>query len=167
MNLYIKIEKGHPINHPIREDNLYQAFPSINLIDNEEYVPFTRLTPPADLKVGDLQVLASEYILDIDGISYTDNYYIRDMTDDEVIEATDNRIKGLQSTLQAFLEVSIAQFEISDELDKPIWQSYIDSLNNFTYDDPFKVVIPKIPLKDKNGNWLSIQNSGTKPNVIG
>jgi hypothetical protein len=46
MNLYIQLQNGEPINHPIVEDNLRQAFPEMDL-DNlpETFARFERVAP--------------------------------------------------------------------------------------------------------------------------
>ena len=46
MNLYIQLENGQPINHPIMEDNLKQAFPEIDLNNlPETFARFERVAP--------------------------------------------------------------------------------------------------------------------------
>jgi len=47
MELYIRVENGHPVNHPILKENLLQAFPGIDLSNNTEYVQFERVMSPA------------------------------------------------------------------------------------------------------------------------
>ena len=169
MSLYIQIENGQPINHPIFEDNLLQAYPDIDLLNNEKFKPFIRLELPTviELPRTELQILESKYLLHTDGISYIDNYYVRDMTSDEVNNVTNQRREGINNGITHNMHQAIAELEISDELDKPVWQNYIDSLSTFTFVDPFKTIIPPLPRKNKNGVWLSTFNGGSKPNVIG
>ena len=48
MNLYIRLENGQPVDHPLVEENLLQAFPGIdvnNLPSN--FVKFNRTNPTA------------------------------------------------------------------------------------------------------------------------
>lgn len=46
MNLYIQLENGNPINHPIVEDNLRQAFPEMDLNNlPENFARFERVVP--------------------------------------------------------------------------------------------------------------------------
>jgi len=80
MKLYIKVQDGNPVEHPILEDNFKQAFPDIdteNLPDN--FAPFERVTPPT-LSVYQVQD-SINYEL-IDGV-YKDVYVVRNMTEDE------------------------------------------------------------------------------------
>ena len=48
MKLFIQIKDGTPVNHPIAEENFYQAFPHID-INNlpPEFAPFERVLEPA------------------------------------------------------------------------------------------------------------------------
>jgi hypothetical protein len=48
MNLYIRIQDGEPVDHPILEQNLVQAYPDIDL-DRlpAEFAPFVRVPRPA------------------------------------------------------------------------------------------------------------------------
>jgi len=49
MNLYIQLENGQPINHPIMEDNLIQAFPEIDLNNlPENFARFERISCPLE-----------------------------------------------------------------------------------------------------------------------
>jgi len=46
MNLYIQLENGQPINHPIMEENLKQAFPEMDLNNlPETFARFERVAP--------------------------------------------------------------------------------------------------------------------------
>ena len=46
MNLYIQLQNGEPVNHPILEDNLKQAFPGIDLNNlPETFARFERVVP--------------------------------------------------------------------------------------------------------------------------
>ena len=162
MNLYIEIENGQPINHPIYEDNLFQAYVDINLNRDTRFKPFIRIPHPQEF-LGNFQVWDSTYITADNGLSYTDSWYIRDMTPEEVTETTNCRIAGINNYIESLLDLAETKLKDVDENNKPIWQNYIDSLNTFTYDDPFTVMIPKPPLVDNKGNLLT----GNKPNVIG
>jgi hypothetical protein len=83
MKLYIKIENGQLIDHPILEENLIQAFPNIdvnNLPSN--FIEFVRKPRPF---IDTYEVYDGfDYEL-IDGV-YTDVHYVREMTDEEKIE---------------------------------------------------------------------------------
>lgn len=84
MKLYIQIENDIAINHPAFEDNLLDAFGSIP----KNWVKFTRIEQPSPdiLPVGIYQVATCKYILDDDGVSWKDEWSVRDMTDYEKLE---------------------------------------------------------------------------------
>lgn len=47
MSLYIRLENGQPIDHPLVESNLLQAFPGIDLNNlPSNFVKFNRAAPP-------------------------------------------------------------------------------------------------------------------------
>jgi len=46
MNLYIQLQNGEPVNHPIMEENLRQAFPEMDLNNlPETFARFERIAP--------------------------------------------------------------------------------------------------------------------------
>jgi hypothetical protein len=79
-NLYIEVVDGNIINHPIFESNLIQAFPEIDLANQDKYVPFQRVPQP---QIGIFEVN--------EGVSYEfvssnlvkDVWNVRPMTDEE------------------------------------------------------------------------------------
>lgn len=83
MKLYIKIENGQLIDHPILEENFIQAFPEIdvnNLPSN--FIEFVRKPRPF---IDTYKVYDGFHYELIDGV-YTDVHHVRDMTDEEKIE---------------------------------------------------------------------------------
>jgi hypothetical protein len=80
MNLYIQLENGQPINHPIMEDNLVQAFPEMDL-DNlpNNFTRFERVPSPG---VGIYEVSEGTTYEWVDGI-VKDVHHIRAMTLEE------------------------------------------------------------------------------------
>lgn len=97
MNLVIKIENGEPVNHPILEENLRTLIPDLD-IDNlpEGYARFVRKPYPEldNLKM----VERTNYVIDpvlstqINKV-WTDEYIIRDLTEEEMLELVDNETK--------------------------------------------------------------------------
>jgi hypothetical protein len=83
MNLYIQLENGQPINHPIIEDNLVQAFPDIDL-DNlpSNFARFERVA--ADI-TGIYNVYEGVSYEWVDGI-VKDVHRLRAMTPEERAE---------------------------------------------------------------------------------
>ena len=87
MNLYIRIHKGQPFEHPILENNFRQAFPDID-VNNlpPEFAYFERvLAPPLDVYQHNLRF---QYEKGIDGI-YRDVWYCDEMTAEEIKEKQD------------------------------------------------------------------------------
>ena len=80
MNLYIQLENGQPINHPIMEENLRQAFPEMDLNNlPETFARFERVpvTVPGVYEVN--EGLTYEWV---DGI-VKDVHHRREMTAEE------------------------------------------------------------------------------------
>lgn len=173
MNLYIKLENGQPINHPMFEDNILQCYPDIDLNNTELFAPFNRLEIPSrsDLPVGIFQVLETRYVLSNDGISYEDQYYTRDMDADEISYTTNVKIDTLKNGVSSLKSMVLVDIDTASEIDKPVWQAFYDELDAITDSeietDPFSFNLPRIPKKDTNGTWVSLQSSGSAPNVIG
>jgi len=177
MNLYIKLENGNPVNHPLYGENIMQAFSCIDLNNTTAFAPFNRLPRPTqdEMTVGTFQVLESKYILGVDGKTYEDSYYLRDMTQDEIDikqneidTATFNQTELIQQTINRNIDVAQNELTQSTDEDKLVWQKYIDQLKNFTIINPSSASnLPETPVKDEKGNWISISNSGSAPNVIG
>ena len=68
MNLYIELEEGRPINHPLQESNLLLIYPDINLENlPENLCKFVRVEKP--ISKWDEVVEGPEYKM-IDGICY-------------------------------------------------------------------------------------------------
>lgn len=80
MKAYIKIENNLTVGNPVLEQNLLDVFGSIP----ENYAPFIRKHPREfNLTHTNFQKIMCEYILCEDGITWTDNYYISDMSEEE------------------------------------------------------------------------------------
>ncbi len=79
MNLYIRIENGQPVDHPIAETNLISAVPGID-VDNlpSGYASFTRVEMP---ELGPYETCTSIY--QWDGDIVTDAPTTREMTTEE------------------------------------------------------------------------------------
>ena len=80
MNLYIQIENGEPINHPIMESNLVQAFPNIDLNNlPSNFARFERVPGPG---LGAYEVSEGATYEWVDGI-VKDVHHVRVMTAEE------------------------------------------------------------------------------------
>jgi hypothetical protein len=89
MELYIRIHNGQPKDHPILGDNFRQAFPEIDTDAlPDHFAPFKRKPHPSveALGGGPYQMLEVTYVLDTDGVTWTDSFSLRDMTADEKAE---------------------------------------------------------------------------------
>ena len=86
MTLYIQIENGRPINHPIIDSNFVEAFPEISTTNlPPQWAVFNRYPQPKDeiLPVGVFQKLVVSYALDADGMTWCDKWEAVDLTDQE------------------------------------------------------------------------------------
>ena len=80
MSLYIQLENGKPINHPILEDNLKQAFPEMDLNNlPETFARFERVLVPV---VGVYEVSQGATYEWVDGV-VKDVHHRRAMTEEE------------------------------------------------------------------------------------
>lgn len=91
MNYYIKLENGNTVGHPVAEDNLITAFPSIDLQNlPPEWAKFERIAAPL-LKIYEVYE-GVEYTLNPDTGVYYDKHIIRPMTEAEKL-AEQEKIK--------------------------------------------------------------------------
>jgi hypothetical protein len=80
MNLYIQLQNGEPINHPIVEENLRQAFPELDLNNlPETFARFERVPAPG---IGVYEVGEGSTYEWVDGI-VKDVHHVRAMTAEE------------------------------------------------------------------------------------
>jgi len=92
MKLYIKLENGQPIDHPILKENFIQAFPDID-INNlpETFIEFIRVTRPSNLST--YEIYDGVHYEIIDGVC-TDVHTVRAMTIEEK-QAKQNQVKSV------------------------------------------------------------------------
>jgi hypothetical protein len=83
MKLYIKLQDGQPIDHPMIEENLLQIFPNIdvNLLPSD-IIEFERVAVP---NLGLYEVYEGTTYQLIDGVC-KDVHQVRDMTAEEKIQ---------------------------------------------------------------------------------
>lgn len=91
MRFFIRLENGQPIDHPIIEENMIQAFPEVDL-DNlpENFAEFVRVDVPA---IGTYEIYEGSSYQWVDGV-VKDVHTIRPMTEKEKI-ANQNIIEDL------------------------------------------------------------------------
>lgn len=134
-NLYLRIENGVPISHPVIESNLRQFFPDCTIENPPEgFVRFERLPMP---ELGPYQVYdhttyePSNFYTDLyNQLTYADMHHVRDMS----LEERDK---------------IIAEFKQMN----PELQSWV-------FDENTHTLVPPIPKPDdgKDYIWLSVQN---------
>lgn len=80
MELFIRLQDGQPLEHPIFADNFREAFPDVDTANlPPEFARFTRVESPV---VGKYEVYEGvTYERDADG--FTDVHHVRPMTDEE------------------------------------------------------------------------------------
>lgn len=89
MRLFIRLLNGVPVDHPIVEDNMRMAFPNIDLNNlPAEFANFIRIPQPSldVMPVGPYQQAVVKYVLNTDGKTYQDQWYVRNLSDEEKAE---------------------------------------------------------------------------------
>ncbi len=158
MELFIRIQDGQPIDHPIIGDNFRLAFPDID-VDNlpPEFVKFERIPKP---NVGVFEVLEG-LIYGWDNGIVKDIWQIRQMSDAErevkTQELTTSAL-GMVEFLKERTQIAIQQAASTAEQEH--WQNYLFELNAWQLVDPAD---PKIPRAMPFGTSAP----GSAPNVIG
>ena len=136
MKLYIKLNNGSPVDHPILEDNLLQTFPGIDLSSSEEYKEFVRKPRPT---IGVYEVI-DNITYGKENEVYTDVYNIREMTAQEKLEKQNETKQNFASTG---------------------WVSWTFDENTCSHIPPIAhpEVVPGIEWfwSENVGNWLEVQ----------
>lgn len=91
MSLYIQVQDGQPINHPTLVDHLYGAFGGIP----DNWKPFTRVDCPSRTVMPVDVYQVAEFIYLADGEGFKDQWFVRDMSEEEKAEKID-RAQGRQ-----------------------------------------------------------------------
>lgn len=80
MELYIRIEDGKPVDHPMMGDNFRQCFPELDTENlPPQFAKFVRVEVPS---IGLFQVYEGSTYTLVDGV-WTDVHNIRDMNSSE------------------------------------------------------------------------------------
>ena len=156
MNLYIQLINGQPIEHPIFEDNLIDAFPDEDLNNlSSKFAPFNRIHfEDTGLTCGVYQIKECIYALSKDGKTYQDTWSVREMTDDEKTQAIQERKNSINMYIDAKKEY--AQNIIATSTDTKqvgAYQIYLEKLNAYVCDDPFAPNLPNQPFLNYLGVW--------------
>jgi hypothetical protein len=122
MNLFIKLENGEPINHPILEENLKLYYSDLDIENPPEgYAKFIRKPFPV---LNNFEIIESiEYVIDQDYWPsnipvYTDKYNIRSLTDEEMIQIADDQTKQMNEGMRIY---SNAPYPAPDDGNLYVW----------------------------------------------
>ena len=147
-NLYIRLKSNQPLEHPILESNLLTAFPEVD-INNlpQTFAKFKRVPQPSqtEMPVGIFQVAVCAYQLDADGVSYTDVWSVRDMSDIEKADTIAEQTKSVNTALANLQTLAAEKISETDGDVQISWQNYLNALNSLTITDPFIVEWPQQP----------------------
>jgi hypothetical protein len=164
MNLYIRIQDGQPFEHPLFESNVKEVWPDIDLNNlPSNLVRFERVQPPVP---GSFEVLDGFTYELVDGI-YKDVWHLRPMNDSERQDQIARFTESLNAGRTYLLQEANKKLESATEAQKQYWQGYITELTNYTPEDITKPSFPVAPKFDTNGNLVTVNSSGSAPNVIG
>jgi hypothetical protein len=147
MECIIRIVDGQPFEHPILMDNFKARFAKVD-IDNlpPEFAKFERIEMPRVLaEQNPYCKLGLRYSFDSDMNKWKDDWYLIDLTDDEKLMKRAEEEFLVTNNINILKEFAYKNLESASDERKPIWQAYLDLLNNLTYDDPHNVVWPDIP----------------------
>jgi hypothetical protein len=152
MKLYIKVEGGNFIGHPVLEENLLQTFPEGIPFD---YELFER--KPFPVKVGDYEKAVCKYVKQND--VWVDEWTIVPLTDEEknikiqyLLERTTEHV----SFLKAQAKQMILTCTIDSDLNGVnIWEAYLNLLNNWVFESavPLTPALPTRPFKNLENQW--------------
>lgn len=90
MKMYIRLENGLPVDHPILEENFVNAYPNVDLTNTTDFAEFVRVPYPA-LGVYEIYEGVSYGLLN--GV-YNDIHQVRGMTTEEK-KAKQDEIKAV------------------------------------------------------------------------
>jgi hypothetical protein len=165
MELYIEIRDGNMYGHPILYDNLKLIYHNIDeMISQGSYKKF--ITSDSSLiELNQYQVLDMFY--EIQNDSVVQCWYARDLNEEEI------KIKKIEFSQQYSDYISqeiknakniISNLTNKDDID--LWNKYINALQNLEVNTLKPVLFPYKPYKNNEDKWISVDSSGSKPNVI-
>lgn len=166
--LYIKVEDGKPIDHPVLPSNLIQVMGGVP----DNYEPFIRFSQSQRLPLGDFEVPdeASPTYAKVNGV-WTDVFARRPMNAEEraakeveLLAAKQILVNDYKSYAQSILDVATDSEIIS------IFANYIASIDAIDLTTTSAEELPKPPtsaLFTLDKKLVSITNSGSAPDVIG
>jgi hypothetical protein len=150
--LYIKIDsKGKPVDHPLLESNLCEAFPNLNLNTTTEYVKFERVIPPLLTKYQYFEKTEELYIRD--GDVFKDHYIVKEMDEEQKTLVNINKEYFVRQFKNHLLSTASENLRKSSESDKKDWEDYIKVIESHEtdLDNPS---FPAMPQTDENENII-------------
>ena len=157
MELYIQLENGQPINHPIFGDNLRQVIPDFDKNNlPSEYAVFQRVQfEESGLPALDHFEVAEVSYQWVEGI-VKDVWSVRSMTNEARSEKIEIHRIQLENSLQALKQESANELQNATlDNERAIWQTYLDRLNSFTYENPVLAMLPFPPKRNQDGQLFS------------
>ena len=128
MNLYIKVEDGHPVNHPIFEENLKQVL-MVDAITDEclEHHGYARFEK-VNIALNEVEIGDPTYEMGEDGVVRQVNT-VREMTQEEKVEHWVRRPRNYLLATSDWTQVP--DVPMSDALRKK-WKDLRQELRNMT-----------------------------------
>jgi len=166
MMCLIKIVDGQPFEHPMLIDNYLQAYPNTDLQNLPAGLAWFERKLRPELPEGSMFV-DEQSVYEFDGTVWTDVWRIRDKTDAEKAADEQHRVElyhKYAQTIKSYFEEELAK--CTTEANSAIVQNILDAINATLADATGTLTLPPLPKKDKDGNWSTINTSGSAPNVI-
>ena len=165
MELYIRIVNAQPFEHPIFGDNFRQAFPDID-VNNlpAEFARFERVECPNLATTFQVDEVTYQWV----GNIVRDVWTVREMNVEEREQKIQNLIANAYSTVEYMKGIS--QEKISTAPNAAVtqaWTEYFNKLHEWVLVDPLNPNIPQPPIISPDGRVVSLDASGSAPNVIG
>jgi hypothetical protein len=148
MNFYIKVVNGAPVNHPLIEENLLEAFEiskiTEDFLNEQQLVRYERREVP----VGSVGISENGYELCEDGV-VRNVIVTRELTQEEKVEEWVRRPRNFYLAQSDWTQLPDAPLT---EAKKAEWAAYRQQLRDMTtvhasIQDISEIVIPTIPSK--------------------
>jgi hypothetical protein len=148
--LYIKVENGQTVDHPVFPSNLMEVFGCIP----DNYEPFNRVDAPIP---GIFEHVDFPPTYDkVNGV-WSDVWTLIPYTDEERAEKIAQTTENINASITHLSEeISKEINEDSTDDDKEIVAKFIEDLNAMDLSDPFNVKWPPFPRKKEDGHFLKV-----------
>lgn len=163
MILYIKVEDGKPIDHPVTQANLLDVFGTIP----DEYKPFNRTEKPS-IGLYEVDDVDAQMYHEVDG-TWTDAWPVRPMKAEERAAKEAEVMASLQTSREILIDLanSIMERAKTDNAKNAV-ADYINQLTNITLSTEEGFIFPSIPVLTADGDIPPPTTApGSEPEVIG